>query len=378
MLGALIGAGASLLGGLLGGESSQRTKEKTKAKTKSSSSTTTRSHLGQMVRAAEKNGFNPLTVLQSGGLSAYSTSQNTGFSVTKSKSKGKGASSSSAPFGQAIAGVGQAIGSAVGAAEQGSTQAATARDAWAGLRSPTPYGDPYVSRGAQYDLALQQLGGGGANMVTQGGGNPQVPSSSVATQTVPMLSLSTDPNKVTPSTFNNPLSFLDQYSPGGVPQGVGWSDPKVEQNEVMNFQPKVLTDRGYRIPTWVAPASAIEEWFGENETIQGIAGMINAGAYVYHNRDLVKRDAALVGQSVADQAKAEFNKAMEDPLLSYRKLDDNGNVVSTTELFPSPNYIAVETQKALKRISPDPALAASAGAATRARQYMELNTGVTW
>lgn len=371
MLGEIIGAVGSIVGGLAGGDTSTNSREK--SKTRSKSSTTTRSHLGQMVRQAEKHGFNPLTVLQSGGLSAYATSQNKGFSNTRSRSHGS--SSSSAPFGQAIAGAAQAIGGAV-AQSEGTQAASTARDAWLGMRSPTPYGDPIINRQNDMSLVMQQLGGNsGANAVTPSGGNPQIPTSSVQYQGVPSLSLSTDPNKVTPSTFN--FDFLNPYAPGGAPKGVGWLDAKVEQNEVLNWQPKPLTDRGYRIPGWVAPASAWEEWFGESELLQQGAALINMGAYAWHNRDLIKRDTGLIGQSVAEQAKSEFNTMMDEPLLSQTTYDDKGNKVGTLDLFPSPNYIASETQSALKRIAPDPALAAASGEATRRRQYMEMQ-GVTW
>ncbi|MBX8827558.1 hypothetical protein, partial [Ochrobactrum sp. SFR4] len=63
MFGALIGAGASLLGGLFGGKSKKQ-------------ETTTTSHVdyGRMVREAEAAGFNPLTALRNGGAAGFSVS----------------------------------------------------------------------------------------------------------------------------------------------------------------------------------------------------------------------------------------------------------------------------------------------------------------
>lgn len=66
MWGALIGAGASLLGGLFGGGSKKQ-------------ETTTTNHVdyGRMVRDAEAAGFNPLTVLRNGGAAGFSVSTGT-------------------------------------------------------------------------------------------------------------------------------------------------------------------------------------------------------------------------------------------------------------------------------------------------------------
>lgn len=66
MFGALIGAGASLLGGLFGGKSKKQ-------------ETTTTSHVdyGRMVREAEAAGFNPLTALRNGGAAGFSVSTGT-------------------------------------------------------------------------------------------------------------------------------------------------------------------------------------------------------------------------------------------------------------------------------------------------------------
>lgn len=66
MWGALIGAGASLLGGLFGGGSKKQ-------------ETTTTNHVdyGRMVRDAEAAGFNPLTALRNGGAAGFSVSTGT-------------------------------------------------------------------------------------------------------------------------------------------------------------------------------------------------------------------------------------------------------------------------------------------------------------
>lgn len=146
MLGALIGAAGSVLGGLLGGDSSTKSKEKTKSKTASVS--TTKAKLGQLVKQSEKYGFNPLTVLNAGGLGAFSTT--TALSKTSSKSKGKNASSSSAPLGAAIAGAAQSIGGAMQqAADQGQQNLSSAFNA-----VPTATAD---SKAAEYNLVQAQL-----------------------------------------------------------------------------------------------------------------------------------------------------------------------------------------------------------------------------
>lgn len=66
MLGALIGAGASLVGSLFGGGSKKQ-------------QTTTTSYVdyGRMVREAEAAGFNPLTALRNGGAAGFSVSTGT-------------------------------------------------------------------------------------------------------------------------------------------------------------------------------------------------------------------------------------------------------------------------------------------------------------
>lgn len=129
MIGPIIGAVGSILGGALGG----RTKQKGRSRSTSSSVSTSHSRnkvrLGQMVAAAERHGFNPLTFLRSGGLAAFTDTTTTSASKGKSFSKSKGGSQSSAPLGAGIAQAAQIIG---GAVENGpSPQSGATRDAWA-------------------------------------------------------------------------------------------------------------------------------------------------------------------------------------------------------------------------------------------------------
>lgn len=136
MLGAVIGAVGSIAGGLLG---SKPTRQKNRSKSTTSgttvSKTKTRAHLGQMVAAAERHGFNPLTVLRAGGLAAYSATKGTTTASSQSFTKGKGTATNPAPLGAGIAAAANSIG---GAMDQGPSQASqAASDAWKGLREPS-------------------------------------------------------------------------------------------------------------------------------------------------------------------------------------------------------------------------------------------------
>lgn len=363
MLGELITAGAGLANALMGGGDTS-TKQKGKSITKSSSKTRTRSALGQMVRQAEKHGFNPLTVLQSGGLSAYATTSNVGYSHTKSSSHGS--SSSGSPFGQALSAVAPlaAMVSSGGTNPSGAGAAGqqAQAEAWQNAPAATPYGDPATQKANEYKLVMQQLGGSDQpNGQTYDGKTPEIPASSLY-RALPMLSY----------TSNDPASYFPDL--GMTTKGYGWKEPEFKGADVVSPLPKFLTDRGYTLPKGIQPASAVEEYFGESEALQQIAGMLNAGALVYHNRDLVARDIGQVKDYVVDEAKAELIHGSDVPLLRY---EDRTNPKNSFDIFPSPNYIATETQQALKRIAPDPALSDAAGSATRRRQYMEMQ-GVSW
>lgn len=362
MLGELLTAGAGIANALFGGDSSSR--QKGKAKTKSQSVTRTKSHLGQMVKQAEKYGFNPLTVLQAGGLSAYATTANVGKSNTKSSSHGS--ASSGSPFGQALSAVAPlaAMVSSGGTNPSGAGAAGqqAQADAWKNAPAATPYGDPATQKANEYKLVMQQLGDNNKpNAQTYDGKTPEVPSSSMY-RALPMLSY----------TSNDPSTYFPDL--GMTTKGYGWKEPEFKGADVVSPLPKFLTDRGYTLPKGIQPASAVEEYFGESEALQQLAGVLNAGALVYHNRDLIARDTGQVKDYVVDEAKAELIRGADTPLLRY---EDRTNPKNSFDIFPSPNYIATETQQALKRIAPDPALSDAAGSATRRRQYMEMQ-GVSW
>lgn len=194
-IGPVIGAVGSVIGGLLGGE----TKQKGRSRSTSRSSSTSRTHnnvrLGQMVAAAERHGFNPLTFLRAGGLAAFTDTTTTGTQFSKSFSKNRGNSQSSAPLGAGIAQAAQIIG---GAVDNGpSPQSGATRDAWAA--------GPTGAR-AEMDLVNKQLA-----QVQPGalGDQPQHRSSQVY-KAKPVLASDAEGGKaVTPSyevpTATNPM-----------------------------------------------------------------------------------------------------------------------------------------------------------------------------
>lgn len=198
MIGALIGAGASLLGGLIGGEESSKSKNKSRTVARS----TNRLRLGALVRSAEKNGFNPLTLLRAGGLSAFTDTK----SISNTKSKTSGTSSSTSPLGAGIAAAGSAIG---GAIDQPNQQAASAADAWQGMRTVSP-----TNARAEMDLLNQQLGEQRYGAV---GTQPRVPVSSTVS--------------AKPALAADPSGGLDLNKSG-------WITPTYEAPTVTNPMPK--------------------------------------------------------------------------------------------------------------------------------------------
>lgn len=307
MLGALIGAAGSLLGGLLGGNTSQRTREKSKSKTRSASVSTNRAHLGQLVRAAERNGFNPLTVLRSGGLSAYSTTQNSGYSISKGTSRGRNNTSSSAPLGAAIAGAAQSIGGAMGDIGP-SRESASAADAWAGLRYPN---DPVTAKSQEYDLVQAQLRDASPGAVTAEGGNIRLPASSTYKST-PALKLS-----------------------GG--NDGGSLQPTFEQPTVTNPWP---LDAGMKVNPRVPDVSAWEERYGESEIMSTIAGAGTLASDIYNS--LPSWD-----KSVADLQK-DIDTVIVSP---YKNLIERGNQWDVI-----PNVLESVTQEDVKRLQATPPL----------------------
>lgn len=150
MLGALIGAAGSLLGGLLGGETKQKGRSRTRSTTASTSTTKNKVHLQQLVNAAERNGFNPLTLLRAGGLAAFTDSTTTGLSTGRSFTKSRGGSSSTAPLAAGIAGAASQIGGAIDNPSP-SRASQSAADAW-----QAPLGAS--NAGAEQQLLTQQVG----------------------------------------------------------------------------------------------------------------------------------------------------------------------------------------------------------------------------
>lgn len=312
MLGALIGAAGSVLGGLLGGDSSTRTKEKTRAKSQSASVTTTRARLGQLVKEAEKHGFNPLTVLNAGGLGAFSQSGTVSESKTQSKSKGRNASSSSAPLGAAIAGAAQSIGGAVQQSAQADQSAQNQYDAWNGLRTPSD------SKAAEYDLINAQLPGYAAT-----GEVPRYPASTTYEAKTPALS-----------------------SAGGADGGS--MKPTYEKPTVTNPYPA----------SWgikVAPNSPDGEMY---ETRYGdfIGGALGLIPFAQDSGYIARQKWDQYAQPVADK----MIKGVNDEVASWDVL---------------PNVLESVTMDDVRRVQglPPLSLNANAAEAARRRQYMQMN-----
>lgn len=244
MLGSLIGAAGSLIGGLLGGESSEKGKSHTRTRTRST--TKHRVRLGELVRSAERAGFNPLTVLNAGGLAGFTETRNNSFSNQKTKSSSS--SSSGSALGAGIAGALNAVG---GAMDTGASRMAeSSADAWAGLRTV----DNSAARAAEYDLLNAQLG---ATRYGELGTQPRLPVSTTY-DAKPALSAN-----------------------GGLDMAKGgWIDPTFEAPTVTNPFPKVW---GASVNPNVPDASAYEERYGGSEIAEMASGAIVGGADLMHN-----------------------------------------------------------------------------------------------
>lgn len=312
MLGALIGGVGSILGGLLGGDTSQRTKEKTKSKTRSASVSQSTANLGRLVRASERAGFNPLTVLRAGGLSAYSTVANEGMSRSKTNSKGKNMTSSSAPLGAGIAGAFQSIGGAVSSAEQAGAGTASA---WQGPAGAPGY-DPVTARQREYDLVQAQLGGSnGPGAVSEDGGPIMIPASTTYKADKPALGSQdgSDGSSMKP-TFENPT--------------------------VTNPWP---SKSGMKVDPTIPDVEHFETRYGEGELSPAtIAGWGTLAADVYNSLPTWK-------QSV-DQFNKDLNTVVVDP---YKRMIDK---VDTKNWDVIGNMVPVETQKAVKEMQAVPRL----------------------
>lgn len=234
-IGPIITGVGSVIGGLLGG--SEKTNTKSHTRTRSRSSSTTRGHLQQMVAAAEKNGFNPLTLLRAGGLASYSTT--TGTSFSNSKGKNSGTTTSTAPLAAGIAGAAGAIG---GSIENNPDQWGLANAFQAGP------GAGAVGAAQEYDALQAQL-----DKVAPGtlGDQPRVPVSSTF-KAKPALGDGSDGSVLTP-TFERP-TVTNPW-----PQGSG-----------MGVNPRF------------SDAEMMETRYGGSEIAEMIAGGIVAGGDLYH------------------------------------------------------------------------------------------------
>lgn len=234
---AIIGAGISAVGSVLGGLLGGKEKGKSKTKSRSKSLTTHDVDLKKMVRQAEKAGFNPLTVLQAGGLSAYTSSRTVGSSISKTK----GSSTSTAPLGAGIAAAAGAIGGAVANAPD--AQAFSAAAAW-----QAPSG-ARAANAAEYDLVQQQL------------------------QQVQPGELGTQPSFPVSRTFKAPGGALSGGEDGGVMK------PTFEASTVTNPFP---VGSGMGVNPNFTDAEGYEKRYGGSEIAEMIGGGIVAGGDLWH------------------------------------------------------------------------------------------------
>lgn len=185
MLGAILGGLASIVGGAMGGDTTTSTREKTRSRTRQKAQTVTKSNLGQLVRQAEKHGFNPATILSAGGLGAFSKSSTSGNTWSNSMTRGKNVSSSGGPLGAGIAAAGQSIGNAFSLGSANTPDGVgAAGTAW------QDYGahgtDPIAAKAVETDLINAQLSASpGVNATSVDGGNPMLPGSSTWWQATP-------------------------------------------------------------------------------------------------------------------------------------------------------------------------------------------------
>lgn len=262
MLGSLIGAAGSVLGGLLGGE------EKTKGKNKTWTSSATRSkvHLKQLVSEAEKAGFNPLTILRAGGLSAYTDT----FSKSFSKSKTKGSSSSSTPLGAGIAAAANTLG---GAIENMSSPAAGAAQAWNAPPASLPAAQ------AEYNMVKRAL-----SDVQPGtlGTQPRLPASSTWEAKTPALS-------------------------GAATDGSGGQSmqPTFEAPTITNPWPRGW---GVQVNPGGVDAEAFETHFGDNEITSMIGTVVVAGNDLWHNGKRIYNAMSAPGGDLSAKAYVTPNR----------------------------------------------------------------------
>lgn len=249
MLGSLLGGIGSIVGGLLGGSSSSNTKvrEKTRSRTHNISATRTRSNLGQMVRQAEKYGFNPLTVLRAGGLGAYASSATEGKAWTKSSTRGKNAtsSSSSAPLAAGVAGAINSVGNALN--QSATDPAMTAAEAF----NATPTGAAAPSN--DFALVMGQLAGSNWNQGQSTFNPTYLPSSNNASVDVPALTGIPIPTSRDGSSYKGYSEVI--YDKNGDPimpddGKIGVVQPEVKGAEWTQFLPEDLVKNyNLKLPT---------------------------------------------------------------------------------------------------------------------------------
>lgn len=279
MLGALISGAASIIGGALGsrparqkGRSKSTTSGVTKSKTK------TRSNLQMMVEAAERQGFNPLTVLRAGGLAAYSTSTGTTAATSNSFTKSRGSSSSPAPLGAGIAAAGAAIGGAVDSGP--SQQSQTASDAWKGMREPS----------SLYDQQMQHT-------------STAVPASKTYVQKTPQLA-------ATPGAMGESL------------------EPTYEGGTVTNPYP---AGAGIKVHPKVKDAAAAEERYGDIlSNVFGVGNLLADGYYAAANSDW------------AAEVKRDYQKAVKENAPAYTTSDEVKALIGSQTLGKVPSLSAFE------------------------------------
>lgn len=263
-IGPIITGVGSIIGGLMGGEekTNTRSKQRTKSHSSSTSNSRTTGHLGQMVRAAERNGFNPLTLLRAGGLASYSSTSTSSFgkSLTNSKGKNSGSSSSTAPLAAGIAGAAAAIG---GAVSEGSQQAAGAANAWQA-------GQP-VGAQSEYDM-LQ----GALNNVQPGavGTQPRVPVSQVEKTTAGALDGKLPPAKQVADVTDPYSADLPLYPDPLTPDGGTRYESEIA--ETIKDAHTFYRDMKYSLEQWNVNARKLQAEnalpAGANEAIDALVG----------------------------------------------------------------------------------------------------------
>lgn len=297
MLGALISAGGSILGGLLGGEERQNSRGRSKSKTRST--TTNDVHLRRMVKTAERNGFNPLTLLRAGGLAAFTDTTTSGVSKTRSRSRGS--SSSSSPLGAGIAGAASDIGGAIDSGPSAESQSAA--NAWAmPANAPVPAANPR----AEFNLLQAQLGG------------------------VKYGTLGTQPSVPVSSTYAAKPALSAVAAAGSDGSAM---QPTYEAPEIMNPFPK---DTGLKVDPGAPNASAFAERYGEPGDWLG--GVYLGWRDLKYNFLEANKDPLGDAQRYGQQMKAIQDKAISTNVWDPPAISSFVRPVTTNSYVPPLRY----------------------------------------